>query len=206
MSWDMMIHKYFPRYLHNRTPLDPKPVLKNPHLFNKLSKLFRDVQLWSAQTQNSMETLFLSERANPQLFRTPKIFEIDALFVKLEGFLYWNQVLETFHAYLKHTCMHISYMHGVYDICMHVCRKYAWDDSKTWLQNKNPSNFTNNASISNFFDVLKSWVFALSLRNNVSTLFYVCTLQNLTSLKSLLKLLNKCGFFNSRLFENVQNF
>ena len=66
----------------------PKPVLKNPHLFNKLSKLFRDVKFWSAQTQNSVETLFLSERANPQLFRTPKIFEIDALFVMLEGFLY----------------------------------------------------------------------------------------------------------------------
>ena len=66
----------------------PKPVLKNPHLFNKVSKLFRDVQFCSAQTQNSVETLFLSERANPQLFRTPKIFEIDALFVMLEGFLY----------------------------------------------------------------------------------------------------------------------
>ena len=34
-----------------------------------------------------METLFLSERENTQLFRTSKIFEIDALFVKLEGFL-----------------------------------------------------------------------------------------------------------------------
>ncbi len=77
-----------PRYLHNRTPLGPKPVLKNPHLFNKLSKLFRDVKFWSAQTQNSVETLFLSERANTKLFRTSKIFEIDALFVKLEGFLY----------------------------------------------------------------------------------------------------------------------
>ena len=66
----------------------PKPVLKNPHLFNKLSKLFRDVKFWSGQTQNNVETLFLSERANTQLFRTPKIFEIDALFVKIEGFLY----------------------------------------------------------------------------------------------------------------------
>ena len=65
-----------------------KPVLKNPHLFNKLSKLFRDVEFLSAQTQNSVETLLLSERANPQLFRTPKIFEIDALFMLLEGFLY----------------------------------------------------------------------------------------------------------------------
>ena len=62
--------------------------MKNPHLFNKLSKLFRDVKFWSAQTQNSVETLFLSERANPQLFRTPKNFEIDALFVMLERFLY----------------------------------------------------------------------------------------------------------------------
>ena len=59
-----------------------------------------------------METLFLSERANTNLFRTSKIFEIDALFVKLEGFLYWSQVLETFHAYLKHTCMHVSCTHG----------------------------------------------------------------------------------------------
>ena len=79
------------------------PVLKNPHLFNKLSKLFRDVQFWSAQTQSSVETLFLSERTNTQLFKTPKIFEIDALFMKLEGFLYRSQVLEAFHAYLKHT-------------------------------------------------------------------------------------------------------
>ena len=79
---------YWPRYLHNRTPLGPKPVLKNPHLFNKLSQLFRDVTFWSAQTQNSVEMLFLSERANTKLFRTSKIFEIDALFVKLEGFLY----------------------------------------------------------------------------------------------------------------------
>ena len=84
--------------------IQPRNVLKNPHLFNKLSKLFRDVKFWSVQTQNSVETLFLSERANTQLFRTSKIFEIDALFVKLEGFLYWSQVLETFHAYLKHTC------------------------------------------------------------------------------------------------------
>ena len=61
--------------------------LKNPHLFNKLSKLFRDIKFWSVQTQNSVETLFLSERANLQLFRTPKIFDIDALFVMLEGFL-----------------------------------------------------------------------------------------------------------------------
>ena len=79
---------YLPRYLHNRTPLGPKPVLKNPHLFNKLSKLFRGVKCWSAQTQHSVETLFLGERANTKLFRTPKIFEIDALFMKLEGFLY----------------------------------------------------------------------------------------------------------------------
>ena len=49
-------------------PLGPKPVLKNPHLFNKVSKLFRDVKFWSAQTQNSVETLFLSERANTKLF------------------------------------------------------------------------------------------------------------------------------------------
>ena len=85
----------------------------------------------------------------------------------------------------------------MYDICMHVCFKYAWKVSKTWLQHKNPSNFTNNASISKIFEVLKSLVFALSLRNNVSTLFCVCTLQNLTSLKSVLNLLNKCGFFNT---------
>ena len=57
-------------------------------MFNKLSKLFRDAKFWSAQTQNSVETLFLSERANTQLFRTSKIFEIDALFMKIEGFLY----------------------------------------------------------------------------------------------------------------------
>ena len=57
-------------------------------MFNKLSKLFRDVEFWSVQTQNSVEMLFLSERANTQLFRTSKIFEIDALFMKLEGFLY----------------------------------------------------------------------------------------------------------------------
>ena len=55
----------------------------------------------------------------------------------------------------------------------------------------------NNESISKIFDVLKSWVFALSLRNNVSTLFCVCTLQNLTTLQNLLNLLNKCGFFNT---------
>ena len=55
----------------------------------------------------------------------------------------------------------------------------------------------NNASISKIFDVLKSLVFALSLRNNVSMLFCVCVFQNLTSLKSLLNLLNKCGFFNT---------
>ena len=62
--------------------------IKNPYLFNKLSKLFRDGKFWSAQTQNSVETLFLSERENTQLFRTSKIFEIDALFMKIEGFLY----------------------------------------------------------------------------------------------------------------------
>ena len=66
----------------------PKPVLKNPHLSNKLSRLFTDVKFWSVQTQNSVETLFISERANTQLFKTPKIFEIDALFMKIEGFLY----------------------------------------------------------------------------------------------------------------------
>ena len=91
-----------------------------------------------------------------------------------------------------------AYMHA-WEICMHVCVKYAWYDSKTWLQYKNPSNITNNASISKIFGVLKSWGFALSLRNNVSTVFCVCALQNLTSLKSLLNLLNKCGFFNSGL-------
>ena len=32
----------------------------------------------------------------------------------LEGFLYWSQVLESSHAYLTPTCMHI-------EICMHVC-------------------------------------------------------------------------------------
>ena len=57
-------------------------------MFIKLSKLFRDGKFWSAQTQNSVETLFLSERENTQLFRTSKIFEIDALFMKIEGFLY----------------------------------------------------------------------------------------------------------------------
>ena len=62
--------------------------MKNPYLFNKLSKLFRDVKFWNAETQNSVETLFLSERENTQLFRTSKIFEIDALFMKIEGFLY----------------------------------------------------------------------------------------------------------------------
>ena len=56
-------------------------------MFNKLSKLFRDGKFWSAQTQNSVETLFLSERENTQLFRTSKIFGISAIFVKLEGFL-----------------------------------------------------------------------------------------------------------------------
>ena len=66
----------------------PKSVLKNPYLFNKLSKLFRDVKFWSTQTQNSVETLFLSERENTQLFRTSKNLEIDALFMKIEGFLY----------------------------------------------------------------------------------------------------------------------
>ena len=55
----------------------------------------------------------------------------------------------------------------------------------------------NNASISKIFDVLKSWVFSLSLRNNVSALFCVCALLNLTYLKSLLNLLNKYGFFNT---------
>ena len=65
-----------------------KTGIEEPALFNKLSKLFRDVQFWSAQTQNSMETLFLSERANTQLFRTQKIFEIGPIFVKLEGILY----------------------------------------------------------------------------------------------------------------------
>ena len=68
--------------------VQPKPVSKNPHLFQKISTLFRDVQFWNTQQQNSAETLFLSERANTQLFRTPKIFEIGALFMKLEGFLY----------------------------------------------------------------------------------------------------------------------
>ena len=80
---------------------------------------------------------------------------------------------------------------------MHVYFKYASNVSKPWLQYKNPSIFTNKASISKIFDVLKRLVFALSLRNNVSTLFRVCALQNLTSLKSLLKLLNKYGFFNT---------
>ena len=55
-------------------------------------------------------------------------------------------------------------------------------------------NFACFQPILKFFDVLKSVVFALSLRNNVSTLFCVCALRNLTSLKSLLNLLNKCGF------------
>ena len=105
--------------------IQPRNVLKNPHLFNKLSKLFRDVKFWSVQTQNSVETLFLSERANTQLFRTSKIFKIDTLFVKLEGFLYCNQVLETFHAYLKHTCIHRSTHACIYRTCMHVCFKYA---------------------------------------------------------------------------------
>ena len=62
--------------------------IKNPYLFNNVSKLFRDTKFWSAQTLNSVETLFLSERENTQLFRTSKIFEIDALFMKIEGFLY----------------------------------------------------------------------------------------------------------------------
>ena len=74
--------QYFERGIY------PKPVLKNPYLFNKLSEFFRDIKFWGIQTQNSVETLFLSERANTKLFRTSKIFEIDALFVKLEGFLY----------------------------------------------------------------------------------------------------------------------
>ena len=75
----------------------------------------------------------------------------------------------------------------IHDICMHVshvCVKYAWDDSKTRRYYKNPSNITNNVSISKIFGVLKSWGFVLSLRNNVSTLFCVCALQNLTTLKS----------------------
>ena len=80
---------------------------------------------------------------------------------------------------------------------MHVRFKYAWDDSKTWLQYKNPSNITNNASIPKIFGVLKSWVYALSLRNNVSTLCCVCILQNITSLKKTLIFLNKCGFFHT---------
>ena len=62
--------------------------MKNPYLFNKLSKLFRDVKFWRAETQNSVETLFLSERTNTKLFRTSKIFEIETLFMKIEGFLY----------------------------------------------------------------------------------------------------------------------
>ena len=57
--------------------------IKNPYLFNNVSKLFRDTKFWSAQTLNSVETLFLSERENTQLFRTSKIFEIDALFLKI---------------------------------------------------------------------------------------------------------------------------
>ena len=57
-------------------------------MFNKISKLFRDVKFWGAQTQNSVETLFPGERANNQLFRKSKIFEIYALFMKLEGILY----------------------------------------------------------------------------------------------------------------------
>ena len=71
-------------------------VLKNPHLFNKWSKLFRDVKFWNGQTQNSVETLFLSERANTQLFRTSKIFEIGSLFVILEDFFYWSRKLKMF--------------------------------------------------------------------------------------------------------------
>ena len=88
----------------------PSPVWTNPHLFKKMSDFWKEVVFWSVQTQHSVETLFLSERANTQLFRTPKIFGIDALFVMLEGFLYWSQVLESSHAYLKHTCMHMSYV------------------------------------------------------------------------------------------------
>ena len=104
IGWD--ISMCIPLYIQNW-------YWKYPHLFHKLSKLFRGVRFWNAQTQNSVETLFLSERANTKLFRKSKIFEIDALFMKLEGFLYWSQVLETFYAYLKPTCMicvHISYM------------------------------------------------------------------------------------------------
>ena len=73
------------------------------------------------------------------------------------------------------------------------CITYAWDDSKTWLQHKNPSNITNNASIPKIFGVLKSWVFALSLRNNVSTLCCVCILQDITSFQKSLFFLTNAG-------------
>ena len=82
----------------------------NPYLFNRLSKLFRDVKFWNAQTRRSVETLFPSERANNQLFRTSKIFGFGAIFMKLEGFLYWSQVLETLHVYFKHICLHVRYL------------------------------------------------------------------------------------------------
>ena len=64
----------------------------------------------------------------------------------------------------------------------------------------------NIAPIPKIFDVLKSWLFALSLGNNVSTLCRVCALQNVTSLKSLLNLLNKYGLGSliSRYFELVR--
>ena len=57
----------------------------------------------------------------------------------------------------------------------------------------------NNASISKFFGVLKSLVLALSLRDNVSTLFCVRALQNLTSLKSVLILLTRRGYMVSQM-------
>ena len=47
-----------------------------------------------------------------------------------------NSVLETFHAYVKHTCMHMWYMHThacIYHVCMHV---YAWNVSKTDFNTK----------------------------------------------------------------------
>ena len=55
---------------------------------SKMSNIFREVRFWGIQTQNSVETLFLSERANIQLSRTSKIFEIGAIFMKLEWILY----------------------------------------------------------------------------------------------------------------------
>ena len=48
---------------------------------------------------NRAELLFLAEGANSQVFRTPKIIEINWLFLMIEQFLCWDRLILHVHPY-----------------------------------------------------------------------------------------------------------